>query len=455
PMRLLTVRERVKQWMTLAAIDMYVQRGVLTPAEGASLATTFLRNNGISVQGDEDTSAALDILDDSFEKSNHAYIRKPHPPVQTEASASEHGKGEKTAGIVQTFPVDEGSHHAAPGRHHLHIPTGAVISMVGAGLVLAACGAAEAGSRTEAPPATIIPPIAEPTTPVPPTAAPPTEVPPTETPTNTPTPEPARPTADPNLSPQNNATMVLENSVWVVKNADGKVTASWDSAAGTWTYDYDNLKMQVGMVLPKFVMGMIDSISRTGTVTVPPDMLKPLPPSEQDPSPLVPSGHYGDITEQGTGGVQITLAEIGVDYRGIVLIDNQGFDDGVQTDEYAVIFTVQDPNHPDVIHVIVEVVNNAQDETLTINLDPSGARHLGPTFAQFIAMVKKGNPVGRRMSIMVQTSAPPGDNWYFYSPDNNTAVDAISAGDPIPAGLDVRLWAHNISIPVDLANLSK
>jgi hypothetical protein len=59
------------------------------------------------------------------------------------------------------------------------------------------------------------------------------------------------------------------------------------------------------------------------------------------------------------------------------------------------------------------------------------------------------------MSIMVQTSAHPGDNWYFYSPDNNTAVDAISAGDPIPAGLDVRLWAHNISIPVDLANLSK
>ena len=72
------------------------------------------------------------------------------------------------------------------------------------------------------PPATIIPPTAEPATLAPPTATPPTEVPPTEvppteTPTNTPTPEPARPTADPNLSPENNATMVLENSIWVVK----------------------------------------------------------------------------------------------------------------------------------------------------------------------------------------------------------------------------------------------
>ena len=56
---------------------------------------------------------------------------------------------------------------------------------------------------------------------------------------------------------------------------------------------------------------------------------------------------------------------------------------------------------------------------------------------------------------MVQTSALTGNNGFIYSPDNNTAVDAVSAGEQIPAGLDVRLWAHNISIPTDLADLSK
>jgi hypothetical protein len=426
--------------------------------EGASLATKFLRNNGIPVQEKAvDSVTAFGILEDYFEQSNRTYIRKPRPPAQTEASAFKPGKPEKTAGTVQVAAAQEDGHHAAPGMHHLHIPKGAGIVMVGiAGLGLAACGAVEAGSQTEAPPATIIAPIAESATPVPPTAAPPTEVPPTETPTNTSTPEPARPTADPNLSPQNNAAMVLENSVWVVKNADGKVTASWDSAAGKWTYDYDNITMQVGMVLPKFVLGMWDSISKTGTVNIPPDMLKPLTPDKLDPNPLVPSGHYGDYTMTSTGG-PVTFAEIGVDYRGIVFIDNNAFDDsrGNRIDEYAVIFTVQDPNHPDVINVIAELVKKeAGDATLFINLDPSGARHLGPTYAQYIAMLQEKNPVGRRMSIMVRTSTfTDTEPDYLYSPDNIKMVNAITAGEPISG--DVRLWAHYISIPVDLADLSK
>ncbi len=310
------------------------------------------------------------------------------------------------------------------------------------------------------PPATLIPPTAEPATlspltAAPPTAAPPTEVPPTETPTNTPTPEPARPTADPNLSPENNAAMVLENSVWVVKNADGKVTASWDSAAGKWTYDYENIQMQVGMVLPKFVMGLPDGISETGTVTVPPDMLKPLPPSQQDPNPLVPSGHYGDYIQTTQKG-DVTEAELGVDYRGIIFIDHNGSDNFTPVDEYALVFTVQNNNHPDVLNVLVVPINNSRDEYLYADKSTSsGKLVLGTTYADFIAMLKAKNPVGRRMSLLVYVSTIPGTTNLDYTSDNQTMVDAVGAGVPIPSGLDVRLWAHDISILYDLADLSK
>lgn len=61
------------------------------------------------------------------------------------------------------------------------------------------------------------------------------------TPDSTPTPEVPAPTADANLSPVNNAKTVLENNTWVVKNADGQVTATWNGTE--WAYNTEFLKL--------------------------------------------------------------------------------------------------------------------------------------------------------------------------------------------------------------------
>jgi hypothetical protein len=71
----------------------------------------------------------------------------------------------------------------------------------------------------------------------------------TATPTyeTSPTPDIPRPTISSNLSPQNNAAMVLENGAWVDKNAAGQLTATWDSAKSEWTYTMENITTAYGI----------------------------------------------------------------------------------------------------------------------------------------------------------------------------------------------------------------
>jgi len=71
---------------------------------------------------------------------------------------------------------------------------------------------------------------------------------PTSTPEVTKTPEPAKPAVAYNLSPQNAASETYENGAWVVKNAAGAVTATWDSAKGEWTYNYENIQRVISIV---------------------------------------------------------------------------------------------------------------------------------------------------------------------------------------------------------------
>ena len=66
----------------------------------------------------------------------------------------------------------------------------------------------------------------------------------TPTETNTPTPEVPRPAVSPNLAPINNASMAYENGTWVVRNAAGNITSTWDSAKNEWTYNYENITTQ-------------------------------------------------------------------------------------------------------------------------------------------------------------------------------------------------------------------
>jgi hypothetical protein len=283
-----------------------------------------------------------------------------------------------------------------------------------------------------------------------------TEGTPTPTPTqvSSPTSEILRPTVDSNLSPQNNASMVMENGTWVVKNSAGNVTATWDGATNKWTYNYENIQMQVGMADIGHHPDLPYTIREGITVTVPGDMLKPLSSAQLDPHPLVPSGYYGDLKETSQDGIS-TDAKIGVDYRGIILIDKNCPYRGKQVEEYAVVFTVQYEDHPDVINVLLVPVVNTKQGTLYVDLFPAGTTGIGtvkpgPTEADFLSILKVKNPIGRRMALKVYVSDTAVEISPLYSPDHAALVNAITNGQPIPSGLDIRLWGHDISMPHDL-----
>jgi len=63
----------------------------------------------------------------------------------------------------------------------------------------------------------------------------------TPTPEFTPTPEIIEPSIPHGLRPENAATQTYENGIWVVKNADGQVTATWNELTNEWTYDTENI----------------------------------------------------------------------------------------------------------------------------------------------------------------------------------------------------------------------
>ena len=58
---------------------------------------------------------------------------------------------------------------------------------------------------------------------------------PTATATPTPTPIPT-PSVPHGLRPENAASQTYENGMWVIKNADGLITATWSEDTDEWTY---------------------------------------------------------------------------------------------------------------------------------------------------------------------------------------------------------------------------
>lgn len=271
--------------------------------------------------------------------------------------------------------------------------------------------------------------------------------------TSTLTPEIVKPAIDAGLSAQNNASMVLENGTWVTKNPDGLVTATWDAVKGEWTYNMENIKMQIGIAEANHIKGMLTSLREGIIVNVPNEMLQSLDPSQQDPNPLVPAGYYGDFEQTTQKGVA-TKAEIGVDYRGIILVDEHSYQG---TDEYVIVFTIQYNDHPDVMNVLLVPINNIGNGSLYIDLFPEGStdpgtKQPGPMWDDFITILKQKNPIGRRMSIFVYVSNTMGQETLRYSPDHQKIVDAIKQGRPIPANLDIRLQPEDIRMPHDLDN---
>ena len=90
---------------------------------------------------------------------------------------------------------------------------------------------------------------------------------PTETLMATITPELAQPALGHNLSAENAKTMVVEGGTWVVKNADGLVTATWDSANSEWTYNMENIHQQIFVV---------ENYTQFDPASIPAEMLSPL-----------------------------------------------------------------------------------------------------------------------------------------------------------------------------------
>jgi hypothetical protein len=172
--------------------------------------------------------------------------------------------------------------------------------------------------------------------------------------TVTATPSLPKPAQSPNLQSVNNAEEVFENGTWVVKNADGKVTATWDATENVWYYNAENLTMiSGGASKPVSEDPNAEAIVDPGaTYSVPEAWMTALPENQVDPNPLVPLGVINQIDRSLGVGTEneahMRIIEVGVDFRGITPVSNSqpGFT------QYVAVFTLSLPDHPDILYTL-------------------------------------------------------------------------------------------------------
>ncbi len=135
---------------------------------------------------------------------------------------------------------------------------------------------------------------------------------PTVEPTLTPTPEITSPPVSNGLRPENAATQVYEDGTWVVKNAEGLVTATWNEGTSAWEYNLDNIKVEYTQIGLKVDQAVIEPF------------LGPLPPDDPSTHFINPATgervDYGVGPESaiyGTGGSVWPVTEIFARFRGI------------------------------------------------------------------------------------------------------------------------------------------
>jgi hypothetical protein len=142
----------------------------------------------------------------------------------------------------------------------------------------------------------------------------------TLTPTSTPTPEPAKPSVPNGLRPENAATQTLENGLWTVKNADGKITATWNTETKQWDYNAESIKIE------QILLGY------TGDLEAIKPYLGPLPPDDPATHFRKPDGtpvDYGigsEVTRGlvGPGGkFSYSATELYVRFRGLVSLPDE------------------------------------------------------------------------------------------------------------------------------------
>ncbi len=130
-------------------------------------------------------------------------------------------------------------------------------------MTLSSCGPGELHEPTVTPSPTQTPTVT-------PTLAP------TATPTASPTPEPVLPSVAHGLRPENAAAQTYEHDMWVVKNAEGLVTATWDAASESWVYTPEHITVK------QTIIG-----HEVGDPTILEPFLGPLPPDD-------PETHFKD-----------------------------------------------------------------------------------------------------------------------------------------------------------------
>jgi hypothetical protein len=267
----------------------------------------------------------------------------------------------------------------------------------------------------------------------------------------------------------------LENGTWVTKNADGKVTATWNTTENAWDYNAENLQMVYGgATKPNSELGRDSRIPSEIIFNVPDIWKTPLSEVQKDPHPLVSLGVINQLnsteTDEFNETIHYTIVEIGVDYRGIALAEPAG--DGKSIlNRYVAGFTVSDPNHPDMMYTISVPIT--EDDTIYSNFDlnPNGSTtdigvltdkndpdlHTSMNAKYLIKVLQDPSTIGRRfvleLSIPIEgQKSVPAD---YADPNNKTFFDAFASGKPIP-DIETSLTAQFIRVPRDLdLNLTK
>jgi len=178
-----------------------------------------------------------------------------------------------------------------------------------------------------------------------PTLTPTATLAPTSTPTVTPTPEPILPSVAHGLRKENAATQTYENDVWVVKNADGLVTARWNADTSEWEYVTENIQVKQTIIGHEVPPAIIEPF------------LGPLPPDDPEMHFKDEDGNpvgYGIGPELGIHTNNFTFGKVvnpgtGVfaRYRGATRYHN----DGDKYDTFAIIYEI--PQSADASTILV------------------------------------------------------------------------------------------------------
>jgi hypothetical protein len=211
--------------------------------------------------------------------------------------------------------------------------------------------------------------------------------------------------------------------------------------------------------MPTTIRGLEARLDPSIQFTIPSDWFKHLPTANADQQPYVGEGYLGTHQVKGTSGSTDTSADVGVDYRGIILVESAG--DGLTTaDRYVAGFTVYDKNKPDILFILTIPIVDAKggytdldvlpDGRFTLDTIPVGERQFGITAPILIEILKNPLTVGRRMVISIRISSTATTDLET-TPDHQVLADAIKNGLTLTnEPLDIRLTLRNLHIPHDL-----